>query len=87
ESQIEYALQAIRSMIADGIKYVTVRQDVQSAYNFGIKRRMRHMVWSSGCSSWYLSPDGENHSLFPGLASEYCVRTRKFRSSEYEVAR
>ena len=87
ESQIEYALQAIRSMIADGIKYVTVRQDVQDAYNSGIKRRMRNMVWSSGCSSWYLGPDGENHSLYPGFASEYCVRTRKFRLSEYEVAR
>jgi len=87
ESQIEYALQAIRTMIADGIKYVTVRQDVQGAYNSGIKRRMRHMAWSSGCSSWYLSPDGENHALYPGFATEYCVRTRKFRSSEYEVAR
>jgi cation diffusion facilitator CzcD-associated flavoprotein CzcO len=87
ESQIEYTLQAIRSMIAGGIKYVAVRQDVQGAYNTGIKRRMRHMVWTSGCSSWYLSADGENHALYPGLASEYCLRTRKFRSSEYDVAR
>src|SRR4029434_5164776 len=55
ESQIDYALQAIRSMIANGIKYVTVRQEVQDEYNAGIKRRMRHMAWSSGCTSWYLS--------------------------------
>jgi cation diffusion facilitator CzcD-associated flavoprotein CzcO len=87
ESQIGYALQAIRTMIAAGIKYFNVRQEVQDSYNNGIQRRMRHMVWSSGCSSWYLTADGENHALYPGFASEYCVRTRKFRPSEYEVER
>jgi cation diffusion facilitator CzcD-associated flavoprotein CzcO len=87
ESQIEYTLQAIRSMIAEGIKYVSVRQDVQDKYNAGIQGRMRHMSWSSGCSSWYLSENGKNHSLYPGFASEYFLRTRKFRSSEYDVVR
>ena len=71
---------------AEGL-WCTVRQDVQGTYNSGIKRRMKHMVWSSGCSSWYLSPGGENHSLYSGFASKYFVRTHKFRSSEYKVAR
>ena len=88
EVQIGYALQAIRRMIADpAVKFVDVRQDVQDAYNAGIQGRMKYMAWSSGCSSWYLSPNGENHSLFPGLASEYRVRTRWFKPGEYEVAR
>jgi cation diffusion facilitator CzcD-associated flavoprotein CzcO len=87
ESQIGYILQAIRTMIADNLSSVNVRRDVQGAYNTSIQRRMKHMVWSTGCSSWYLSPNGENHSLYPGLASEYCARIRKFRPSEYEVAR
>jgi cation diffusion facilitator CzcD-associated flavoprotein CzcO len=87
ESQINYTVQAIRKMIAEDLRYVNVRRDVQDAYNASIQRRMKYMVWSSGCSSWYLSPNGENHSLYPGLASEYCARVRKFRPSEYEVAR
>jgi cation diffusion facilitator CzcD-associated flavoprotein CzcO len=88
EAQIGYALQAIEPMIADRtLRAVEVRQDVQDAYNAGIQGRMKHMVWSSGCSSWYLSPDGENHSLYPGLASEYCARTRRFRPSEYHLVR
>jgi len=75
-------------MIADGtVKYFDVRQDVQDSYNVGIQGRMKHMVWSTGCSSWYLGANGENRSLYPGLASEYCVRTRTFNESEYEVAR
>jgi cation diffusion facilitator CzcD-associated flavoprotein CzcO len=88
EAQIGYALQAIRRMIADpGIKYVDVRQDVQDAYNRGVQGRMKYMSWSSGCSSWYLSPNGENHSLYPGLATEYRLRTRWFKPAEYEVVR
>jgi hypothetical protein len=46
---------------------------------------MRHMVWSSGCHSWYLSKDGSNHSLYPGFASEYVLRTRRFRPRDYEL--
>jgi hypothetical protein len=74
-------------MIADDLKYVNVRSDVQGAYNAGIQRRMKHMVWSTGCKSWYLSPDGKNHSLYPGPAAEYAARARSFRPSDYEIAR
>jgi cation diffusion facilitator CzcD-associated flavoprotein CzcO len=88
EAQIGYALQAIETMIADPtLRWVEVRREVQDAYNAGIQARMKHMVWSSGCSSWYLSPDGENHSLYPGFASEYCARTRRFRPAEYHLVR
>jgi len=45
------------------------------------------MSWSSGCNSWYLSADGSNHSLYPGYASEYVIRARRFKPSEYEIAR
>jgi len=58
---------------------------VQDRYNAGLQRRMKYMSWSSGCHSWYLSSDGSNHALFPGFASEYVVRARKFKPSEYEI--
>ena len=88
EGQISYALQAIRGMIADPtLRSVEVRRDVQDAYNAGIQGRMKHMVWSTGCSSWYLGSDGENRSLYPGFASEYRARTRTFRPSEYHHVR
>jgi len=87
EAQIAYALQAIRKLMAEGLKYVDVRQDVQDRYNQGLQRRMPHMAWSSGCNSWYLSDDGSNHALYPGFAAEYVLRVRRFRPSEYEIAR
>ena len=87
EAQIAHALQAIQKMMADDLKYVDIRQAVQDHYNQGIQKRMKHMVWGSGCNSWYLSNDGENHSLYPGFAAEYVARTRRLKLTDYEVAR
>jgi cation diffusion facilitator CzcD-associated flavoprotein CzcO len=87
EAQIQHALGAIRAIREKGLEYVDVRQDAQDRYNEGIQRRMKHMVWSSGCHSWYLSPDGSNHSLYPGFAAEYVLRARRFRPRDYELVR
>jgi len=87
EAQIHYALQAIRRMIDRDVKYLDVKQSVQDAYNAGIQRRMKHTAWASGCNSWYLSQDGSNHALYPGLAAEYCLRARRFDPSEYDCVR
>lgn len=86
EAQIEHALGAIQKMRAEGIRYCDVRQDVQDRYNEEMQRRMKYMVWGSGCHSWYLSDDGRNYSLFPGFASEYVLRARRMNPSEYELA-
>jgi cation diffusion facilitator CzcD-associated flavoprotein CzcO len=85
ESQIAYALQAIQLLLARDLAYVNVRRSVQEGYNARLQRRMKHTVWSSGCTSWYLNPDGSNHALFPGLAFEYCAGVRRFKTSEYEL--
>jgi cation diffusion facilitator CzcD-associated flavoprotein CzcO len=86
EAQIAHVLEAIHTLRRDGLKYVDVRQDAQDRYNAGIQGRMKHMVWSSGCNSWYLSKDGSNHALYPGLAAEYVWRARHFKSRDYELA-
>jgi cation diffusion facilitator CzcD-associated flavoprotein CzcO len=85
EAQIEHALQAIRKLRGEGLRWVDVRRDVQDRYNEGIQARMKHMVWHT-CQSWYLSPDGSNHALYPGFAAEYALRARHFRPRDYEIA-
>ena len=87
EAQIHYILQAVRKLMHGGVKFVDVRQEVQDRYNAGIQGRMKHTSWASGCNSWYLSEDGGNHALFPGAASEYCLRALRFVPSEYELVR
>jgi len=85
EHQIAYALQAIARLRRGDLAYLDVRREVMDAYNAQLQRRMRYMAWSSGCMSWYLNPDGSNHALFPGFASEYCLRIRRFRPAEYRL--
>ncbi len=86
EAQIEHVREAILEMRDRGLRTLDVRQDVQDRYNAGIQARMKHMVWSR-CKSWYLSPDGSNHALYPGFAAEYAVRARHFGPGDYEIAR
>ncbi len=72
--------------MAENLKAVDIRQGVQDRYNQGLQGRMKYMVWTSGCNSWYLNDDGSNHSLYPGFAAEYVLRTQKFKPSEYEIS-
>jgi cation diffusion facilitator CzcD-associated flavoprotein CzcO len=85
EAQIAHVLGAIEHIRRDDLCFLDVRPEVQRRYNAGIQSRMRHMVWST-CKSWYLSPDGSNHALYPGFAAEYVLRTRRFRAAAYESA-
>jgi cation diffusion facilitator CzcD-associated flavoprotein CzcO len=84
EAQIAHVVQAIQRIRRDRLRFVDVRPGVLERYNTRIQGRMRYMVWSS-CKSWYLSPDGSNHALYPGFAGEYALRTRRFRPSDYEL--
>jgi cation diffusion facilitator CzcD-associated flavoprotein CzcO len=86
EAQIAHVCGAIERIRRDGLRYVDVRPEVLARYNAGIQGRMKYMVWSS-CKSWYLSADGSNHALYPGFAGEYVLRARRFRPSDYELAR
>jgi len=86
EAQIDYVLQAIHLLRDRHLRWLTVKQSVQDAYNAGIQGRMKHMVWQSGCNSWYLDATGENHALYPGFATEYCLRVRHLHPTEFDVA-
>jgi len=87
EAQIAHALGAIQKLRREGYKWVDVRQSVQDRYNASIQGRMKHMVWSTGCHPWYLSKDGSNHSLFPGLAARVRTAHPPLRPADYELAR
>lgn len=84
EAQIRHVMEAIHLLRNESRKYVEVMPGVQKKYNEAIQGRMKYMVWG-GCNSWYLSADHENHSLYPGLAFEYVLRTRHFDPTDYHI--
>lgn len=85
ESQIDYVIQAIELRNARSLKAISVKPEVEKKFVNTMDFRSEHTVWKSGCASWYLSPNGRNNTLYPGLNAEYRVRMARFNPSDYEL--
>jgi cation diffusion facilitator CzcD-associated flavoprotein CzcO len=84
EAQARYAVQAIRALRHNALASLDVLPSVEQAFRAEMTRRLQHTVWASGCSSWYMAPDG-NVLLWPGFTFEYWRRTRRLDLRDYEV--
>ena len=86
ESQLNYVLDALRTMDARGAASVDVRPEAQAAYNERIQGQLRNTVWNSGgCSSWYLDASGRNTTLWPGFTWPFRRLLRHFDAEHYEL--
>ena len=85
ESQMNYAIDALRQMRALGGTEFEVRAEAQAAYNEEIQERLASTVWASGCGSWYIDRNGRNSIQWPGFTFEYRRRTRKFDAAAYRL--
>lgn len=85
EAQAGYILQAVQTLLRRNLRYIDVRKDVQNAWHARLQSRMKYTSWTSGCRSWYLDEHGENHTLYPGLASEYVLSVRRFKLEKYDA--
>jgi cation diffusion facilitator CzcD-associated flavoprotein CzcO len=86
ESQLAYAMDALRTTRARGAAQFEVRPEAQAAYNEEIQDRLAGTVWSTGCSSWYIDRNGRNSIQWPGYTFEYRRRTRRFDAEAYRLA-
>ena len=86
ESQLNYILDAFKTMERRGLRTIDVRPEVQEAFNMEMQQRMKGTVWTSGCMSWYLDARGHNTTLWPGFTFDYRRRTRRFDPQSYEVS-
>ena len=83
EGQLDYAVRAITTILGENLRYLDVRADVQRRYNERIQKRLTKTTWMSGCTSWYLTADGFNASMYPGFATQYLRQMRDFRFTDY----
>ena len=84
ESQVAYAVDALRKMRAAGVASVEPTPEVQQAWNDDLQRRMRRTVWSvGGCSSWYLDEHGRNVTLWPRTTYKFRQLTSRFDTESY----
>jgi cation diffusion facilitator CzcD-associated flavoprotein CzcO len=88
ESQVQYVLEAIKTMRAQKLASVEVRASAQSAYNDRIQARLAKSVWATGgCVSWYTTRSGKNTTLWPGFTFEFRMKTRRFDTKSYQLTR
>lgn len=86
QGQIDYAVAGIRAIVEQDLRWLDVKKEVQDAYNVQMQKRLRSTTWMSGCSSWYLTADGFNASMYPGFATQYLRQMQDFQLRDYEVA-
>ncbi|ASU82844.1 NAD(P)/FAD-dependent oxidoreductase [Nocardiopsis gilva YIM 90087] len=86
ESQINYAMAALRYACRNRIDRIDPRADAQAAYCARVDRKMRTTVWvTGGCDSWYLNSAGRNTTLWPGFSWEFALQTRRFDAHNYHL--
>jgi len=85
QGQIDYAVAGITTILKRDLRYLDVRAEVQERYNEHIQKRLTRTTWMSGCSSWYLTADGFNASMYPGFATQYLRQMGTFRTRDYEL--
>jgi cation diffusion facilitator CzcD-associated flavoprotein CzcO len=87
ESQLNYVLDALRTMDARGAGAIDVRPEAQARFNAAIQKRLRNTVWNSGgCASWYLDHTGRNTTLWPGFTWPFRRLLRNFDAEHYELS-
>ena len=89
EQQIRYAISCLDEMDKRGAAEISVKPEVQDAYNERIQAELQKMVWSEGgCKSWYIDEDGKNFTIWPGFTWKYWMRMRKpnFRHFQFKKA-
>lgn len=84
EAQINYGLDAVKTMSAKGFATVEVEPARERAYAEAVDRRMSRTVWvKGGCNSWYLDANGKNSVLWPGATFRFRSLTKKFQVDRY----
>lgn len=82
EAQARYAVRAIMAMYRNGLAAIDVRPEIEQAFHAEMAKKLSTTVWTSGCNSWYMAPDGEV-LLWPGFTFDYWRRTRRVQLSAY----
>jgi cation diffusion facilitator CzcD-associated flavoprotein CzcO len=87
EAQIAYVLDALRTMDRDGVSRIELRPEALECFVDEVDRRSEGSVWTDGgCTAYYLDETGRNFAIYPGFASGFRRRTRRFDPAPYELA-
>ncbi|HEY2670167.1 MAG TPA: DUF4873 domain-containing protein [Rugosimonospora sp.] len=85
ESQLRLVLGALGYMRRHGVAATEPTAAAQRRDVDDVDRRMSGTVWvTGGCDSWYLDATGRNSTLWPGFATTFRLRLRRFAPADHE---
>ena len=84
ESQMAYIADAVEVLRRRG-GLLSVRPEVQRAFDSEMQSRLSTSVWQTGCNNWYVDEHGRNTNNWPGFTLEYRRRTRRLDPGDYEL--
>ena len=88
EAQLQYVVDALRTMDARGAASVELRRPVLAAWTDEIQRKASRTVWNTGgCASWYLDAEGRNTTLWPDHTYKFAARHAPVRRGELRARR
>lgn len=87
ESQYAYVLGCLRALREQQLRYLDLRPEVQSRYNFRIQQTVQRSIWDQGCHSWYKTADGRHTNNWPGFTFSYRYMTRQPELADYDCVR
>ncbi|KAF9947296.1 hypothetical protein BGZ70_002752 [Mortierella alpina] len=88
ETQVEFGIRALSHMMRHDLSSIQVTNGACKAFGDEMEAKMKDMVWSSHCRSWYQNEKGKVTALWWGTCSEYDWRLRKYRVQDFvEVKR
>lgn len=84
EAQVEYIIDAVKTLREQRLGSLDVRRDVVDNYIEEIDGKLAGSVWNTGgCSSYYLDSTGRNVAWFPGFSRQFIARTARLDPDDY----
>jgi cation diffusion facilitator CzcD-associated flavoprotein CzcO len=83
EAQVNYVLDCMRAVQAQGADYLVVDAQAQAEFNARVQGALQGTVWSTGCRSWYQQADGKNFTIWPWSTWRYWLQTRRIDPARY----
>ena len=87
EAQANYVMSALRTLRRRRVSSLDVRPRVMDRYNRRIQRAMTGTVWTAGCRTYFIGPNGKVVTQLPYSGGRYWLRTRFLRSWQYRKTR
>jgi cation diffusion facilitator CzcD-associated flavoprotein CzcO len=88
ESQLEYVLAALKHRKKHNWRSIEVKEDVESAYNDRIQKKLKTSVWQTGgCHSWYQTEDGYNTTMYPDFTFLFRRDCKNFQPGKHHIVK